>query len=308
MNTLASLKKFFRWLIEPRSVDDDIRRSESILNILLAVSIGGFILLNIIRIRDFIVGSYNNGLPLFYTLLILAFFIFLLWLSKKGWIKTASWLLVITYSLPMFYSFILWGADLPAALLLAILIITLAGILLGPQLVLISTGFITIFSIILTYLQAQNIIPLQDSWRQAPHELADAIAYAILMMIIAVIAWLFCRGIGRALVRAQQSEKELKEERDSLEIKVITRTEQLRQMEMEKISQLYRLAKFGRLSSGIFHDLINPLTAISLNLEQVNADAADKINDSVGYRSENQKENKISLTKSYLSQAFDGGA
>jgi len=29
------------------------------------------------------------------------------------------------------------------------------------------------------------------------------------------------------------------------------------------------LAEFGRLSSGIFHDLINPLTAVALNLEQL---------------------------------------
>lgn len=41
-------------------------------------------------------------------------------------------------------------------------------------------------------------------------------------------------------------------------------------MQSEKISQLYRLAEFGRISAGIFHDLINPLTAISLNLEQIN--------------------------------------
>jgi len=40
-------------------------------------------------------------------------------------------------------------------------------------------------------------------------------------------------------------------------------------MEADKISQLYRLAEFGRISSGIFHDLVNPLTAVSLNLEQV---------------------------------------
>ena len=41
-------------------------------------------------------------------------------------------------------------------------------------------------------------------------------------------------------------------------------------MQLDKIGQLYRLAEFGRISSGIFHDLINPLTAVSLNLEQIN--------------------------------------
>jgi two-component system NtrC family sensor kinase len=73
-----------------------------------------------------------------------------------------------------------------------------------------------------------------------------------------------------------------------LEIKVVERTQQLRQTEAEKINQLYRLAEFGRLSSGIFHDLINPLTAISLNLEQI----------------KDETKNKISSTKSYLGQAL----
>lgn len=286
------IKKSIYRIIQSDSEDPNQRQSELILNSLIFISIVGFSLLNIIRIRDIIFGSYNNDLSIFYTLAILVLFIFLLAISKKGHRKTASWLLIIIYSLPMFYSFIVWGADLPAALLLAVLIITLAGILLGSIMVLISTGFITTFLLILTYLQKNNIVFFKDSWRGDSHEIADAIVYAVLMMIIAVIAWLFCRGIGRALERAQQSEKELKQERDSLEIKVAARTEQLRQMEMEKINQLYRLAKFGRLSSGIFHDLINPLTAVSLNLEQIDN------------RTENYQGNKISVAKAYLSQAL----
>ncbi len=39
----------------------------------------------------------------------------------------------------------------------------------------------------------------------------------------------------------------------------------------EKIAQLYRLAEFGRLAAGLFHDLINPLTSISLYLEKINS-------------------------------------
>jgi len=36
-----------------------------------------------------------------------------------------------------------------------------------------------------------------------------------------------------------------------------------------KINSLYRLAEFGRLSAGVFHDLMSPLTVVSLNLEQL---------------------------------------
>ncbi len=80
----------------------------------------------------------------------------------------------------------------------------------------------------------------------------------------------------------------LKKERDDLEITVNRRTKELLSSEAEKITQLYRLAEFGRLSSGIFHDLINPLSAISLNLEQI----------------ENEGDEKIKSAKSHLSQAL----
>lgn len=282
------LKKLVNKVISPKSADEDERGRELILNIILLFSISGFIILNIIRLVDLLSNSHDRGLPLIITLLLLAFFLGLFWLSKKGFIKTASWLLIGTYSLPMLYCYIIWGADLPAALLLTVLIITLCGILIGARLVLISTAAINLFLITLAYLQFNGTIAINSYWRQEKHELSDAVAYAVIFMVIASVAWLFCRGIGRALDRARKSEAELKQERDSLEVKVLERTNELRQLEAEKINQLYRLAEFGRLSSGIFHDLLNPLTAVSLNLEQVR----------------NESDSKILVAKSYLSQAI----
>jgi two-component system C4-dicarboxylate transport sensor histidine kinase DctB len=150
------------------------------------------------------------------------------------------------------------------------------------------TGLISLALIGITIGQQRGLIFVQSYWRNYPTALGDIIAYAVLLIIAAFIAWLFSQSISRALDRARQSEKALKEERDSLEIKVVERTAELRQAEAEKINQLYRLAEFGRLSSGIFHDLINPLTAVSLNLEQI----------------KDQSENKISSAKSYLGQAL----
>jgi signal transduction histidine kinase len=37
----------------------------------------------------------------------------------------------------------------------------------------------------------------------------------------------------------------------------------------DKINDLYRFAEFGKLSAGVFHDIVNPLTAIGLNLEHL---------------------------------------
>jgi len=287
-NLTTKLKSF----LSPKSSDEDLRRRELILNILLLFSIGAFLLLNLIRLFDFFTHENDRGLPLIYTLGILIFFCFLWWLTKQGKIRAASWLLILTYSAPLIYSFVAWGADLPAALLLTVLIIILCGILLGEPAVLLSALIIDFGLVILAYYQSSGLIKVNSYWRQENNEVGDSLAYAILFMIIAVIAWIFAHEIKRALARARQSENELKQERDLLEIKVIKRTEELRQAEIEKINQLYRFAEFGRLSSGIFHDLINPLTAISLNLEQIKNDG------------ETGEKNEILNARSYLNQAL----
>lgn len=283
-----TIKNSIKKLIYSQSPNEDRRGREFILQILLSLSIVCFSALNVIRLVDIVIYHNPNGLPLIYTLLILGFFIFLFWLSKKGFSRTAAVLLIITYSLPMFYSFIAWGADLPAALLLAVLVITLSGVLLGANPALISTAVIISFSLILTYLQSNDLVAASTYWRAEKNVMGDAIAYAFLFAIIAAVAWLFAREISKALSRARRSEKELKLERDSLEVKVAEKTKQIRQIEAEKINQLYRLAEFGRLSSGIFHDLLNPLTAVSLNLEQIKTEG----------------ENRILSAKSFLGQAL----
>lgn len=282
VSTIKALKKIKNFL-GPKNLDEDLRRRELILNLLLIFSAGAFFFLNIIRLIDLITHVDDRGLPLAYTLLIFFFFLFLFWLGRSGRIRLASWGLILAYAAPLSYCFIVWGADLPAALLLTVLLITLCGILLGTAAVLYSTLIINIGLLILSYSQEHGLIKYNSYWHAEKHEVGDALAYAILFMIIAAIVWLFSREIKKALNRARASEAELKQERDLLEIKVIEKTAALRQAEAEKINQLYRFAEFGRLSSGIFHDLINPLTAVSLNLEQISEEDLKKISAAKAY-------------------------
>lgn len=286
------IKNYLKKIILPSSTDEDRHRRELILNILLFFSVCIFLIINIVRITDKLIYTPDRGLPLWCTLIIMLLFLALLYLSRRGLSRLAAIILVSLYATPMFYSFIFWGADLPAALLLAVLIIILSGITINSRSALISTSIIIIFLIVATELQNKGLIIIHDYWRQEKNELSDAIVYSALLSISAIVAWLFAREISRALRRARLSEAALKLERDSLEVKVIEKTKELRQAEAEKISQLYRLAEFGRLSSGIFHDLINPLTAISLNLEQIDADES------------NDETNSVSKAKSYLGQAI----
>ena len=275
-------------LISPKQIDEDKKRQELILNIILIFATSGFLILNVIRVIDFIVNPADRGMSLEATLFIMIFFMALLKLNHAGWYKTAASLTIGIFALPMFYSFLTWGADLPAALLLAVLVITLSGILLGIRMAFLSTFLIATSLIAITELQNRNIIIVKNYWRVESNDSADMIVYSILLIIITTIVWLFIREIKHSLKRARLSEALLREERDSLEIKVEIRTQELLALETEKMEQLYRLAEFGRLSSGIFHDLINPLTAVALNLEQIKTET----------------DNKIVSAKSYLSQAL----
>jgi len=285
-NPFLRLRLAFNRLAAPKQSEDKIRRQELILNILLLASIFLLAIINLIRLNDYLRQGQDRGLPLLMTLLILAVFIWLFYLSRRGWIRLSASLLVLIYALPTFYFAYRWGADLPAALLLSGLIIIISGVLLGARFAWLNTILISTILLILTYGQSSGRLPSSQYWRAETNELADMISYVVILGVIATVAWLYAREIEKSLRRARQSEQDLRIERDSLETKVIERTRQIRELEMDKITQLYRLAEFGRLSSGIFHDLINPLTAVGLNLEQL------------------KKTPALQGTNAYLEQAF----
>jgi two-component system C4-dicarboxylate transport sensor histidine kinase DctB len=82
-----------------------------------------------------------------------------------------------------------------------------------------------------------------------------------------IISWLSNRETEHSLKRAIESEKSLQEERNNLEIKVEERTAELKEVQAQRLSELYHFAEFGKLSGGLFHDLVNPLFSISMNIQ-----------------------------------------
>jgi signal transduction histidine kinase len=259
----------FHLLISPQSLKEDDRRREFILNIILIASIGlllicdGFILTHSIHLKE----DYT-GMSFWAFSCIVGAFIFLYILSRKGYIKTASHLVVFFYYVSISYAAYAWGADLQQALLGYVLIIFISTILLGSMYGFISTGIISITLSIIWYLQmTYRVIPEWD-WKYQP-EYGDGIQFVILFFLIMILSWLANREIEKTLNRARSSERALKIEKDWLEIKVEERTTALKRTQSEKIAQLYRFAEFGKLSSGIFHDLINPLTSVALNVTRL---------------------------------------
>ncbi|MFC1720743.1 sensor histidine kinase [Patescibacteria group bacterium] len=259
---------FLYIIIEPRSNDEDSKRKEFILNILLfgSIILSGtaffFTLLNSINL-----GSAYNGTNPIFLFNVLLFFLALYFLSRKGDISFASYVLVAIYFILATYTSYSWGIAIPQGILTYVLVIIISGILINTRFAFLLTLCASLTLVLFGYLQSSFLTSPDLSWKQEILGPKDGIVFATTFLIIALVSWLSNREIEKSLIRARRSEAELKVERDLLEDRVEERTHDLKKTQEEKAEQLYRFAEFGRMASGVFHDLASPITSVVLNIE-----------------------------------------
>lgn len=268
------LNKLVRFLFSPNSENKDIARREFIVNILL---VGSLFLssiavtnasLSILRTTSSEWGTYL-WVYLGLWIIFLIFFVGYL-LSRAGKANWGAYILVAIYLLGAFYTGYAWGADAPQSLLTYALIIVMSGILISSRFAFFITGTISLLLIVLVYFQRSGSIIVDESWKKELPSSTDPILFSATLFIIAIVSWLFNREMEKALNRARLSEAAVKKQRDQLEILVERRTQELQIAQTEKIAQLSRFAQFGRIASGLFHDLANPINLVSLNLDRLN--------------------------------------
>lgn len=285
----------YRLLIQPKSKDKDKARREAILNVLLV----GAIMVAVLAFLHNLILYYSNfsqsyAMPPFQTFFLLLSPIFLLMLSRKNKFTAAAYIFIGLIFLIPTYTVAKWGADVPQALLTFSMLIVIAGILINTRFAFLMTGLSGTILITSAILQKGHILAVNSSWKNQQSTVGDSILFATTLLIIAVVSWLFNRESEMALRRARVSEAALKRERDSLEVKVEERTKELKEAQMEKMAQLYRFAEIGRFTAGLFHDLVNPLNLVSLNLE--------KMSDN----NRRGKEKELVNTKVLLERAIEG--
>ncbi|MFH0856680.1 MAG: ATP-binding protein [bacterium] len=260
------LTDFLHKLARPKATDEDLGLQEYILNVILLVSIflSAGALFRIALDKNIFGGERFIYLAVGFVLF--AIFIALYWLSRKGFFGMSSYVLIMAYFIPATYAILKFGADLTAGLLFYSLIIVMASILIS---VWFSLGLFLIISfavIIIGCLQIKNALAI---WKMRPLCPVDLVIYVSILGAVLAVSWLFNYETQKLLERARKSEENLKEEKGLLETKIEERTKEINRMQAEKIAKLYRCAEFGRLSSGIFHDLMNLLSVVSLNLVEV---------------------------------------
>lgn len=260
---------FFYGFIKPKSSNEDRRRREFILNILLSGSlllsfstlIGVFI--DFLRFKD----RYMGSPPILQLAIFLTFFVLYI-LSRRGFFIAASYILISIFFLSATYSIYNWGIDLPQGLLIYALTIVIAGILINTRFLIIIAIASSIVILFFGYLQNELLTHPDLYWKKEMLRMQDAVIIVITFIVITIVSWLSNREIEKSLQRAKQSETDLQKERDSLEIKVAERTREIRELEAEKMLQMHRFTEFGKMAGGLFHDLVNPLTAALLSVDE----------------------------------------
>jgi signal transduction histidine kinase len=222
-------------------------------------------------------GSNYRGMHLLPLLVPSIYFFGLFCLTNTRHYKIASYLMVGFYFLCATYAIYAWGFVLPTGLLIYGLITIMAGIIIDTTSAVIISIINAITIILIAYLQAIYVLKPDLYWINDLIGVDDALVYIFILGVITAVAWLSNREIDKSLQRARESEAALIVERDQLEIKVEERTRELRQTQNEQMAQLYRFAELGQMSAGILHDIANPLTTVSLNLEQLESEERSQL-------------------------------
>lgn len=98
--------------------------------------------------------------------------------------------------------------------------------------------------------------------------IADILTYIPIFILILTLFWLSNREMRKTLELTKASEKMLARDRDELKIKMDEKTNKLKENRIARMNELAKAAEFGRLSQGLFHDLMTPLTSMVLHAEK----------------------------------------
>lgn len=266
----AVARLLFDIFIRPRAKRDEAYRKEFILNVVLLVTIGVLAVFGVIVARNVIVqGQDYRGVPFLVFLSASVFILGLYCLSRAGFRLSASYLLVGVLFLGNALTNYHWGIDLPGILLSYGFLVVMTGILINSWAALGMTVAIAIVLNGVGYLQLRGLIPIESYWRGELFTQRDGFEFTLYFLMITAISWLSNREIEQSMRRAFRSERALMRQREQLEEDIEQRTVQLREAQLQRIDQLYRFAEFGKLASGFFHDLSNPLATLQLYLDEI---------------------------------------
>lgn len=265
------MRRFYAIFLRPFSAQEDKARQEFILNVLLLGSIVLSLAATILVINSYLSLRPNyQGVSPTAIAGVLLFFSCLYLLSRRRYYRASGLIFVLFYFLIGALNLYSWGIMLAQGWMVLVLVIIMSSVLISTFFAGAVSLLIVSLAFLLTYLQTTGQIHPKLFWVTQPGHYNDAIAYSFSIGVIAVVSWLSNREIAKSLKRARSSEGLLKKERDQLETIVEQRTRALIKAQREELLQLHRFAEFGHLATDLLHDLMVPLTSVSLDVKRFN--------------------------------------
>ncbi len=194
-------------------------------------------------------------------------------LGQLGYLKFVKSFLILVLFITSSLVAAKWGSLLPLSTLLFLLTITLTSILFDISASFVLTLLTGIYLSLISYLQFNGILLYDSSWLQDKFDIGDALVVGLLLIFIASLSWYSRRKINSLYLRSKEFQDFLIEQNKMLENLVAKKSEEVRYLKAEQINKINNLVEVGKNTSGLFHDLSNLLTSVSLSLENLSTNA-----------------------------------
>lgn len=255
--------------IRPKSLEDDAARQELILSCLTL----GMVLLSFIAFCISFgryVGHTKTEYQASPVTMAIIFTILLLFYGvvRYRYSKILLYIYLILNYIIATYALYEYGYLLIQGLLLYALIVVISGLVISQRAILLTTMVLLSSLVVLHVIQSGTGVGQQLGYKE-PENIGDLVISLAIFFEIVLVTWLYSREIQISLKDLRHSQEMLQHEQENLEKKVLERTRDLEQAQAEQTIELYRFAEFGKLSSSLLHDLANPLTSVSMNLDEL---------------------------------------
>jgi two-component system sensor histidine kinase HydH len=112
---------------------------------------------------------------------------------------------------------------------------------------------------------------LENIWQSVGLSTADIVTFSLIFTCLGLMVYHTNKEYKKADKQTKQSRKRVEDARLDFEKSMSTKTLEEIAARRAHADELERVAKFGELSKGLFHDLINPLSTVSLSIERLAA-------------------------------------
>ncbi len=256
-------------LIFEEAWSEDKKRKSYLLNFISFLLICFLLIIITIRFFGEIFFGFNiekeSFLFLFLILIILSLMIFLV---KKGFIRLISILIISLLLFSTLKGSFSWGIDLYTVDIMYPFIILLSAVLVGPKFSFLILVFISFSLSMIYFLQNSNYIPRHSEWRASFPSYLNLITIITIYSLMAFLSWLSSREIEKSLRKTKKLANQLKIQNENLELIVESRTKELKKFQLKQLTKLAPLVDLGKLSAGLIHDIRNPLSVLSILLQE----------------------------------------